>query len=117
MGFEGSVMSKGGASQQVEAAGERNEFDLRQDRFLWCYMLPVVWVFLCSGRREGSDPRGESLRKIFVPGLPPAEKNQICSNVDMSTDFKSADFSRKKKNQQMSRQTVNRFGFLGHPIR
>jgi hypothetical protein len=71
--------------------------------------------FLCSGRREGSDPRGESLRKKIVPGLPPAEINQICSNVDTSTDFKSVDFSHQKKNRQMSRQTVNRFGFLGHP--
>jgi hypothetical protein len=34
----------------------------------------------------------------------------------MSTDFKSVDFSRQKKNRQMSRQTVDRFGFLGHPI-
>jgi hypothetical protein len=36
MGLGGSIMSKGGASQGVEAAGERNEFNRRQDRFLWC---------------------------------------------------------------------------------
>ncbi len=33
----------------------------------------------------------------------------------MLTDFKSVGFSRQKKNRQISRQTVDRFGFLGHP--
>ncbi len=41
---------------------------------------------------------------FFVPGLTLAEKSQICSNVDMSTDF-----SRHKKNttdQQTDRQQI-----------
>jgi hypothetical protein len=61
------------------------------------------------GKREGSDFRGENLRKIFVPGLQSAEKNQICSFVDMSTDLKSVMFSprnKKSTDEQTSRQRI-----------
>ncbi len=56
MGFGGSVMSKGGASQQVEAAGERNKFDLRQNRFL---LNIDVGFFMLREERGFRSPRGE----------------------------------------------------------
>ena len=34
---------------------------------------------------------------FFVPGLPLAEKSQICSNVDMSTDLNLSCFPATKK--------------------
>jgi hypothetical protein len=33
-----------------------------------------IMFFLTLGKREGSDPQGESLRKNFVPGLRSVEK-------------------------------------------
>jgi hypothetical protein len=81
-------------------------------------MLAWRWrscFILILGTREGSDPRGESLRKNFVPGLRSVKKKLICWFVDMSTDFKSVNFSRqnkKLKDQQMSRRQISFSGTL-----
>jgi hypothetical protein len=37
-----------------------------------------IMFFSTLGKREGSDPQGESLRKNFVPGLRSVKKKQIC---------------------------------------
>ncbi len=81
---------------------------------LWCRGWILVWrgkswVFLSSGKREGSDSQGESLHKNFVPGLRSAENNQICSFVNMLTDLKSVVFSHQNKkltDEQTSRQQI-----------
>jgi hypothetical protein len=81
-------------------------------------MLALRWrscFFSTLGKREGSDPQGESLRNDFVPGLQSVEKKWICWFVDMSTDFKSVDFSRKNKkstDRQTSRQQISFSGTL-----
>jgi hypothetical protein len=53
---------------------------------------------------------------FFLTGLPLAEKSQICSNVDMSTDLNLSCFPATKETQQISRQTGSRFGLPGHSI-
>ncbi len=87
----------------------------------WWVVRPVEYwrgVFYAQGGERVQIPEGRAyIKLLFQAYIPPAEKNQICSNVDMSTDFISVDFSRQKKYRQMSRQTVDRFGFLGHPNR
>ncbi len=102
IGLGGSVMSKGGASQLVEAAGERNEFNRRQDRFL-C-MLPVVrpveysrGVFYAQGGERVQIPEGRAY-VIFL--------------------YQAYHLLKKIKSTQMSTcQTDSRFGFLGHSSR
>ncbi len=77
-------------------------------------MKVEIMFFSTLGKREGSDPRGESLRKNFVPGLRYVKKNKSADLLTCRQISNLLIFPAKTKNQQIDRQADDRFHFPGH---
>ncbi len=80
-------------------------------------MLALRWrscFFSTLGKREGSDPWGESLRKNFKPGLRSVEKKESADFLMRQQISNLSIFPAKTKKWQINRQADDRFHFPGH---
>jgi hypothetical protein len=75
-----------------------------------------VGFFMLREERGFRSPRGEPTYNFCTRPTTCWKKSNLlkCQHVDR---FKICWFFPSKQNRQMSRQTVDRFGFLGHPSR